>query len=137
MFSNEASKFIYIRTYSRWIDEFGRRECWEETVERYIDFIIKHVGDRVPQKVFRKAREYILNMCVMPSMRAFWTAGPAAEFDNTCMYNCSFQAIDCVDAFAECLYILMCGAGYGFSVESKYINKLPEVPHLTPQSAGT
>lgn len=117
VYPNAASEFIYTRTYSRWIDELLRREQWEETVDRYIDFIEKHVGDRVPQKVFRKVRAYILSMDVMPSMRALWTAGPAAEFDNTCMYNCSFQAVDCVEAFAECLYILMCGAGYGFSVE--------------------
>lgn len=137
VFPNAASEFIYTRTYSRWVDEWQRRERWEETVERYIDFIEKHVGDRVPQKVFKKARQAILNMGVMPSMRALWTAGPAAEFDNTCMYNCSFQAVDCVEAFAECLYILMCGAGYGFSVENKYIKKLPEVPHMTGQGAGT
>jgi len=87
-FPDVASEFIYMRTYSRWIDELGRRETWEETVDRYIDFIQKHCGNVVPQKVFRKAREAILNMRAMPSMRALWTAGPAAEFDNTCLYNC-------------------------------------------------
>jgi len=136
VFPNAASEFIYTRTYSRWVDEVDRRENWNETVERYIDFIEKHVGDRVPQKVFKKTRHAIMSMNVMPSMRALWTAGPAAEFDNTCMYNCSFQAVDCIEAFAECLYILMCGAGYGFSVEEKYIKKLPEVPHMTGQGAG-
>ena len=136
-FPNAAAEFVFVRTYARWNAELGRRETWEETVDRYIDFIEKHAGDRVPQKVFRKSREAILNMQVMPSMRALWAAGPAAEFDNTTMYNCSFQAIDCVEAFAECLYILMCGAGYGFSVEEKYVNRLPVVPAATGQGAGT
>ncbi len=134
---NAASEFIYKRTYSRWKEEENRREDWEETVERYIDFIEKHTGSKVPQKVFRKAKQSITSMNVMPSMRSLWTAGPAAEFDNTCMYNCAFQAVDCVEAFSECLYILMCGAGYGFSVEEKHINKLPEVPQLTGRGAGT
>lgn len=137
MFPNAASEFIFTRTYSRWLPEEQRREMWEETIDRYIDFIEIHVGDRVPQKVFRKSRQAIIDMNVMPSMRALWSSGPAAEFDNSAMYNCSFQCIDCIEAFAECLYILMCGAGYGFSVEEKYINRLPEVPRMTGRGAGT
>ena len=136
-FPNSASEFIYVRTYSRWIDSLGRRETWDETVDRYIDFIIKHCGNVVPQKVFRKAREAIVNMNVMPSMRALWSAGAAAEFDNTCMYNCAYQNIDSVESFAENLYILMCGAGYGFSVENKNVEQLPVIPKLTSESAGT
>ena len=100
-FPNEASRFIYVRTYSRWIDELGRRETWEETVNRYIGFIEDHRGDKVPQKVFKKAKEAILSMKAMPSMRALWAAGSAAEFDNVSMYNCAFQVIDSVEAFAE------------------------------------
>jgi len=136
-FPNEASEFVYTRSYSRWIEEENRRETWEETVDRYISFIEKHVGDCVPQKVFKKAREKILNFEVMPSMRALWSAGRSAEVTNVAIYNCAFQVVDSIQSFAECLYILMCGTGYGFSVEKKYINKLPEVPQLTGQGAGT
>lgn len=136
-FPNAASEFIFVRTYSRWIEELKRRETWEETVDRYIDFIEKHVGNVVPQKVFRKARQAILSMSVMPSMRSLWSAGPAAEFDNACMYNCSYQNIDSIEAFAECLYVLMCGTGYGYSVEGKYVDKLPVIPRITSESSGT
>lgn len=107
-FPNQASEFVYVRSYSRWLEDQGRREMYEETVDRYIDFIEKHVGDRVPHKVFRKARQNLLSFSVMPSMRAFWSAGDAAEATNVAFYNCAFQAIDSIDAFAECLYILMC-----------------------------
>ena len=65
---------------------------------------------------------------VMPSMRFLWAAGPAAQFDNTCIYNCAFAKINCVEAFSECLYILMCGTGFGFSVEKEEVEKLPEIP---------
>jgi ribonucleoside-triphosphate reductase (thioredoxin) len=64
----------------------------------------------------------------MPSMRFLWAAGAPAEQDNTTIYNCSFAAIDSPLAFSEALYILMCGTGYGFSVENKYVSQLPEVP---------
>jgi len=70
----------------------------------------------------------ILNREVMPSMRAVMTAGEALERDNTAGYNCSYLPVDDVKSFDEAMYILLCGTGVGFSVESKYVNKLPEVP---------
>jgi ribonucleoside-triphosphate reductase len=58
------------------------------------------------------------------------TSGPAAERDNTCMYNCSYLAVDDLKSFDEAMFILLCGTGVGFSVERQSISKLPEVPEL-------
>ena len=135
-FVNDAAEFVYTRTYARWLDDEKRRETWPETVQRYLTFLEKQAGDRVPQKVFRKAEEYMLKFAVMGSMRAVWSAGKAARINNIALYNCAFQAIDCVDAFAECLYILMCGTGYGFSVEKQYVNKLPTIQPMQGDGAG-
>lgn len=123
------SDFIYTRTYSRYLWEQGRRETWEETVDRYCDFVFKNAknANNIPEKVKRKAREYILNKEVLPSMRALWSAGANAERDNTPMYNCAGIAMDDIAAFGEIMYILLAGAGVGFSVESRYISKLPAV----------
>jgi len=129
MFKNEVAEFIYKRTYSRWIEEEGRREDWPETIERFIGFIISKRPD-IPEKTINKIRKYMTEFAVMPSMRFLWAAGPAAEFDNTCIYNCAFGKINTVEAFAECLYVLMCGTGYGFSVEQEEVEKLPEVPEI-------
>ena len=129
MFRNPASEFVYVRTYSRWVDEQKRRESWPETAKRYFDFIKKYLGDKIPPKVLRKIEENVLSFSVMPSMRFLWAAGGPAEQDNVTIYNCSFGTISHVDAFAEALYILMCGCGYGFSVESKYVSQLPDVPN--------
>lgn len=137
VFPNPASEFVYMRTYSRWIDELGRRETWPETVDRYVAFIKKHRGEKIPEKVLRKIRENILNMKVMPSMRALWAAGAAAENDNTCLYNCSFETIDSIEAFSESLYVLMCGSGFGFRVSKIDAEKLPVVPKITSESSGT
>ncbi len=126
-FKTEASRFVYTRTYSRWIDAEGRRETWPETVKRFVDFIKQERGDKIPDKVLRKIEEKILNMEVMPSMRALWAAGEAARKDNTTMYNCSFIPVDSIKSFSECLHILCCGAGVGFSVEKKYVSKLPSI----------
>jgi ribonucleoside-triphosphate reductase len=129
MFKNEVSEFIYKRTYSRWLEEENRREDWPETIERFINFIISE-RPQIPEKTVNKIRKYMLEFAVMPSMRFLWAAGPAAKADNTCIYNCSFAKINSIEAFAECLYVLMCGTGFGFSVESKEVIKLPEVPEI-------
>ena len=127
LFKNEVAEFIYKRTYSRWIEEENRREDWPETIERFIGFITEERPD-IPEKTQNKIRKYMLEFAVMPSMRFLWAAGPAAKADNTTIYNCSFAKMNTVDAFAECLYVLMCGTGFGFSVEQEEIDKLPEIP---------
>jgi ribonucleoside-diphosphate reductase alpha chain len=129
MFKNEVAEFIYKRTYSRWLEKEGRREDWPETIERFLDFIILK-NPKIPDKSINKIRKYMLEFAVMPSMRFLWAAGPAANFDNTCIYNCAFAKINSVEAFSECLYVLMCGTGFGFSVEQEEVMKLPEVPEI-------
>ena len=69
----------------------------------------------------------IHDLDVMPSMRALMTAGEALDRDNVAGFNCSYLPIDHPKAFDEMMYILMCGTGVGFSVETQYIAKLPEV----------
>jgi ribonucleoside-triphosphate reductase len=119
--------FIHISRYARYSDEIGRRETWYETVDRYIEYFKSKTNNnkKVPWEDLRNA---ILNLEVMPSMRCLMTAGPALDKDQVAGYNCSYVAIDSPKSFDEIMYILMCGTGVGFSVESKYTNKLPEVP---------
>lgn len=131
-----AQEFVYTRTYSRWLDDENRRETWEETINRYVTFIVEERGSLIPPKVIKKIKEKILNFEVMPSMRALWAAGKAAKDSNVCMYNCSALVIDSVDSFAETLYLLCCGAGVGFSVQNEYISKLPIIPYIGFNSNG-
>jgi ribonucleoside-diphosphate reductase alpha chain len=70
-------------------------------------------------------------MDIMPSMRAMMTAGPAANRDNTCIYNCAYLPVDKTTAFAEAMFVLLNGTGVGYSVERQFINELPDVPLLT------
>ena len=120
-------QYIHISRYAKFIDELGRRETWEETIERYLNHFKKFTNDnkKIPWDALRDA---IRNLEVMPSMRALMTAGIALEKDQVAQYNCSYIVIDNPKAFDEILYILCCGTGVGYSVESRYTNKLPEVP---------
>lgn len=119
-------QYIHQSRYARYRDDLKRRETWEETVDRYLDFF----KGRFPKKdiPWGELRDAILKLEVMPSMRCLMTAGPALEKDNVAGYNCSYMPIDNIKSFDELMYILMCGTGVGFSVESRYVNKLPEVP---------
>ena len=128
-------EFIYTRTYSRWIDELNRRETWTETVLRYTDYLQKNLGDKLTTKELDSIYKAILSFEVMPSMRALWAAGGAADADNLAMYNCSFIAIEDLKNFSEILYILMNGTGVGFSVEKEFIDKLPVVAEDVSKSS--
>jgi len=131
MFRTDYQEFIYKRTYARYLDEEGRREDWQETVARYHNFI----QDRVPAHLLKdwyNACMSIEELEVMPSMRALWTAGPAAARDNLSMYNCAYKEMSSIRAFAEVLHVLMNGTGVGFSVERQFVNQLPVVPVLEP-----
>ncbi|KKW23373.1 MAG: Ribonucleoside-triphosphate reductase [Parcubacteria group bacterium GW2011_GWF2_52_12] len=126
-FKNPLGEFIYYRTYSRWIDDEGRRETWVETVDRYINFMRENLGKRLSDKEYSEVRQAILSHEAMPSMRLLQFAGKAARTTNVCAYNCSFIAPTKLDDFAEIMYISMCGTGAGFSVESQYIQQLPVI----------
>ena len=127
-------QFIHLSRYARWNEEKGRRETWEETVSRYFDFFVAHIQHLAPDtahvtiNVRNELEKAVLNLDIMPSMRALMSAGKALERDHVAGFNCSYLAVDTPRAFDETLYILMCGTGVGFSVERQYVNKLPDLP---------
>jgi ribonucleoside-diphosphate reductase alpha chain len=131
MLPTPYQQFIHKSRYARWIDDEQRRENWDETVDRYIGFmqdqvLMKH-NIKLDDKTVNELRDGILSLDVMPSMRAMMTAGPALSRDNICGYNCSYIPVDSPRAFDECMYILMCGTGVGFSVERENVDRLPVV----------
>lgn len=117
--------YIAASRYARWNEELKRRETWEETVERYFDFWTKH--KKLGRNTRLELEQAVKELKVMPSMRCLMTAGAALERDNVAGFNCSYITIDHPRAFDELMYILMCGTGVGFSVESRYVDKLPEI----------
>ena len=133
-FDSYYEEFIYKSRYSRWIESEKRRENWDETVKRYLDFMKGHLKDKynydLSDNLYGKLFDNIYLLRVMPSMRSLMTAGKALDRDNTAGYNCSYLPIDDVKAFDEAMYILLCGTGVGFSVERQYVQKLPEIPGI-------
>lgn len=121
-------QMIHKTRYARFIPEENRREEWEETVNRLINYLWTKIPEDTAFDTLDELREAILNLEVMPSMRLLMTAGEAVERDNIAAYNCSYIAVNNKRAFSEALYILMNGTGVGFSCERQEINKLPVIP---------
>jgi ribonucleoside-diphosphate reductase alpha chain len=122
---DQYQNFIALSRYARWLPEEERRETWNETVRRYVDYWDKlNILDSTDKHSLHDA---IYNLQVMPSMRALMTAGPALDRDNVAGFNCSYLIMNRVRSFDELMYILLCGTGVGFSCERDEIKKLPEV----------
>ena len=138
---NPYENFIALSRYARWLENENRRETWGETVDRYFNFMVIQLREKhgyVPSdEILAELREAVFNRNVMPSMRGVMTAGPALERENVSGYNCAFLPVDNARSFDEAMYILMCGTGVGFSVEYKYINKLPALPETLEKSSTT
>jgi len=122
----DYQSFIHKSRYAKYHEGQGR-ESWDDTVTRFSTCVIRGMVDEETKYQLEQA---IMGLEVMPSMRSLMTAGAAAERDNTCMYNCSYLAVDDLKSFDEAMFILLCGTGVGFSVERQSITKLPEVPEL-------
>ncbi len=127
----QYQEFIHLSRYSRWLPDKDRRETWDETVTRYFDFFTTHLKEMCEYDLDWTTRaeleNAVLEQRVMPSMRCLMTAGEALKRENIAGYNCSYVAVDRVQAFDEILYVLMNGTGVGFSVERQFVAKLPVV----------
>lgn len=137
----QYQNFIHLSRYSRWMEDEGRRETWGETVSRYFNFFSNHLQDKTKWSMDNDTRneieQAVLDLQVMPSMRALMTAGEALLRDNVAGYNCAYVACNRVRSFDEILYVLMCGTGVGFSVEREHVNRLPDIAEEFEESDTT
>jgi hypothetical protein len=129
---SQYQNIIYITQYARFNHELGRRECWNETVTRYMNFMRYYIkennGYYIGNEEYNTLYNAILNFEVMPSMRLLVSSGKAA-LENGCMgFNCSSRAIDHYKVWAEASFLLMSGCGFSYSVQRKFVDRLNEVP---------
>ena len=117
--------FIHISRYARYLEDENRRETYQDTVDRWWEYMTDKFPSLSKHKDVKKAIE---QKEVMPSMRTMMAAGPALDRNNIAAYNCSYLAVNDPKAFDEALMVLMCGTGVGYSVEREFVDNLPEVP---------
>ena len=119
------SKITIFSKYAKYIPELKRRETWEEIVDRYENMMIKKYPNL--EQEIKDSATFIRKKKVLPSMRALQFAGPAAEVNNSRIYNCCFLPIDSVHSFSETMFLLLGGTGVGYSVQKHHVDQLPTI----------
>jgi ribonucleoside-diphosphate reductase alpha chain len=119
------SKLTVFSKYAKYVPELKRRETWDEIVDRYEQMMIKKYPKMKDQII--ETAKFIRQKKVLPSMRALQFAGPAAEVNNSRIYNCCYLPIDSVHSFSETMFLLLGGTGVGYSVQKQHVAQLPAI----------
>jgi len=119
------SKITVFGKYAKYVPELKRRETWDEIVDRYQAMMIKKYPKLEDQ--IKETTGFIRQKKVLPSMRALQFAGPAAEVNNSRIYNCCYLPIDSIHSFSETMFLLLGGTGVGYSVQKHHIAQLPAI----------
>lgn len=129
----ELGEFVYLRTYSRFLEQEGRREKWEETIKRAIEYNIdleRKFNPEADLESLRKESEELFenmyNLRQFPSGRTLWVGGTeVANLFPISNFNCSFLVMDSFEGFCEQFYLLMIGSGVGFRTMPYDVEKIP------------
>ncbi len=118
--------YSFVSKYARWIPEKKRRETWDEAVSRVKEMMLNKYFD-IPEvhDDIEWAYEMMRKKRVLGSQRALQFGGKPIFKHNARIYNCITSFCDRLRFFQECMYLLLCGCGTGFSVQKHHIKKLP------------
>lgn len=119
------SETIVYMKYAKYLPEKNRRETWKEIVTRNKEMHIHKFPELINE--IEDAYKYVYSKKILPSMRSMQFAGKPIKLNNARLYNCSFLPIDAPEAFSEVMFLLLSGAGVGYSVQNNHIEKLPPV----------
>jgi len=122
---NDLQFFSFYDKYSRFNWETGKRETWEETIERTTNLLKYLSNNKLSDELYQQLFEKMYKMEIQPSMRLLATSFEQLKRDNISQYNCCYIVIDSIDAICESLYVGMMGVGMGYSVEKQFIKNLP------------
>ena len=136
-FASSYQEFIFYQFYARWREELGRRETWVEAIDRFMSYMKTKLGSKLSDAEYAELREAILKQEICPSMRLLWSAGQACDETNVCAYNCAYIAPTSWYDLSEIMYVSMCGAGCGFSVEPENVEKFPQIKKQTGKKHAT
>ena len=132
------SQTKFYEGYSRFKDGDNRYETWDEAVDRVIDMHDKNYINYNNELTtyLEEAREAYKEQRVLGAQRALQFGGEQLMKHQMRMYNCTSSYVNRPEFFGEVFYILLCGAGAGFSVQKHHIKKLPKIQNRTKQAKG-
>ncbi len=124
--------------YSRFKDEENNYETWDEAVDRVLLMHENTYSNKLNklQSYIEEARLAYKEKRVLGAQRALQFGGDQLMKHQMRMYNCTSSYADRPEFFGEYFYILLCGAGAGFSVQNHHVAKLPKIQQRTKQAKG-
>ena len=121
----ELQNYTFVSKYARWLPDKKRRETWKESVDRVKEMMLEQYP-QVSEEI-EWAYDMMHKKRVLGSQRALQFGGKPVFKHNARIYNCIASYIDRLEFFQECMYLLLCGCGTGFSVQKHHIDKLPKL----------
>lgn len=133
--NNTLSDFVFQSKYSKYIPELGRKETWEESVDRIKSMHTDHLLANYPQAFnntaftsdFITAMDDYSSKKLLGSQRGLQFGGKPVLDKNCRLFNCSFTYVDRLEVFKQIEWVLLCGCGVGVSVEHQHVDKLPKM----------
>lgn len=128
------SEAKFFEGYSRWDDEKGRYETWNEAVTRVMDMHRKFYADKMTDELsglIDEAEQLYKDKYFLGAQRALQFGGDQLIKHQMRLYNCTSSYADRAEYFGEFFYILLCGAGAGVSIQKHHIAKLPKIQNRT------
>jgi ribonucleoside-diphosphate reductase alpha chain len=133
------SQTKFYEGYSRWDEDKSRYETWEESVTRVMNMHRKYYAKRMTRELSQlidEAESLYKLQYALGAQRALQFGGDQLLKHQMRMYNCTSTYADRPRFFSELFYVLLCGAGAGFSVQYKHVNKLPDIAERRKQAKG-
>lgn len=125
-----VGEYVFLSKYSQTHD--GKKETWQEAVNRVMDMHLKRYSGMVKpedeaefSKMFAYAYSLYSEQRVLGAQRALQYGGELMLEKHARFYNCSSTYVDRVRVFEEIMYLLLCGAGTGYSVQHVHTDRLP------------
>lgn len=131
------SEAKFYEGYSRFEDESGKYEDWPGAVHRVMNMHRSFYDDRMTKdlsNLMDEVEEAYADQLFLGAQRALQFGGDQLLTHHARLYNCASTHCDRPEMFGETMYMLLCGAGVGFSVQKQHIQKLPKISKRTKQA---
>ena len=122
---NILGDLVHHMKYAKYDESKGRRETYEETVNRNMHMHIKEYPELKDE--IEETYKFVRDKKVIPSMRSMQFAGVAIDVNPSRIFNCSYLPVTSIDAFNETMFLLLSGCGVGYSVQRHHVEQLPEI----------
>jgi len=130
------AEYTRIAKYAKYLPDDKRRETWQEQVQRVFNMHREYYSDILEnneefQEMISFAEKMVLRKRILGSQRALQFGGEPILKKNERLYNCSATYVDRPRVFQEAMFLLLCGCGVGFSIQTHHVDKLPKITQPT------